>query len=116
MSDDDLVELPANNLHFILAPLLALLLVGLLGGLLRWTYGTHRQHVAPPAEHDDGDLGLLREVAVVPSPEAAGVLRAMLAAEGIRTTVRPAADGIGRRLLVFAEDEPDARVVLSRPD
>ena len=109
------MELPLNGLHFFVGPLLALLLVGVLGGLLRWTYGTHRQHVAPLDEGDDNDLGLLREVAVVPSAAAADVLRQLLTEEGIRATVRPTADNIGRRILVFAEDEPDAKVVLSRP-
>ncbi|MGH3930389.1 MAG: hypothetical protein ACRDTF_10485 [Pseudonocardiaceae bacterium] len=112
------MELPLTGHYFLLGPLLALLVVGLLAGLLRWTYGTHRQHVAPPAEDsaaDDGDLGLLREVAVVPSAEAPDVLR-VLAADGIRATSRPTADNLGRRILVFTEDEPGARVVLSRPD
>jgi len=107
-----------NGYHFLLGPLLALLVVGLLAGLLRWTYGTHRQHVAPPAEgnaDDEGDLGLLREVAVVPSAEAADVLR-ILAVDGIRATIRPTTDDVGCRILVFAEDEPAAHVVLSRPD
>ncbi|MGH3906735.1 MAG: hypothetical protein ACRDTE_21530 [Pseudonocardiaceae bacterium] len=119
MGQDELVELPSNGLHFIIGPLLALLVVGLLGGLLRWTYGTHKQHVTPYSEEDaadDSDLGLLREVAVVAGPEAADVLRRRLAADGIRATVRPTADKTGRRILVFAEDESDARVVLTNPD
>lgn len=110
------VELPLNGHHFLLGPLLALLLVGLLAGLLRWTYGTHRQHVAPPTEADGRDFGLLREVAVVPDAEAAAALRGTLAANGIRATLRPTADGAGRSILVFTKDEHDARVVLSRPD
>lgn len=114
----ELVELPSNGLHFIIGPLLALLVVGLLGGLLRWTYGTHKQHVTPYSENDavSDDLGLLREVAVVAGTESADVLRRRLAADGIRATVRPTGDGAGRRILVFAEDEPDARVVLANPD
>lgn len=114
----DSVELPSDGLHFFLGPLLALLVVALLGALLRWTYGTHSQHVAPRSEHDPADsddLGLLREVAVVPTTEAAEVLRRTLTAGGIRATVRPTADRTGHRLLVFAEDEPDARVVLAEP-
>lgn len=112
------MELPSNGLHFFLGPLLALLVVALLGALLRWTYGTHTQHVAPRCEDDadSDDLGLLREVAVVPTAEAAEVLRRLLSAGGIRATVRPTTDRTGHRLLVFAEDEPDARVVLAKPD
>lgn len=105
-------------MNFIAGPLLALLLVALLGGLLRWTYGTHRQHVTPHSESDlaEADLGLLREVAVVPTAEAAAVLRQVLTASGIRATVRPIADGAGRSILVFAEDETHAKLVLSQPD
>lgn len=112
------MELPFSDHYFLLGPLLALLVVGLLAGLLRWTYGTHHQHVAPSAEgqvDDDEDLGLLREVTVVPSAEAAGVLR-VLAAGGIRGTVRLTRDDVGRRILVFAEDEAAAKMVLSRLD
>lgn len=114
---DDSVELPSNGLHFFLGPLLALLLVALLGGLLRWTYGTHKQHVTPHTDIAGAeDLGLLREVAVVPTREAADVLRRLLAADGIRATVRPTPDTTGQRILVFAKDEPDARVLLADPD
>ncbi|MGH3939043.1 MAG: hypothetical protein ACRDTG_10500 [Pseudonocardiaceae bacterium] len=112
------MELPWNGHHFLLGPLLALLVVGFLAGLLRWTYGTHHQHVAPPTEdsaNDEGGLGLLRQVAVLPSAEAADALR-ILAADGIRATVRSTPDGAGRRILVFAEDEPAARTALSRSD
>ncbi|HEU0087423.1 MAG TPA: hypothetical protein VFQ77_07210 [Pseudonocardiaceae bacterium] len=112
------MELPSNGLHFVTGPLLALLLVGLLGGLLRWTYGTHRQHVAPPSEGDGtaDDLGLLREVAVVPDAAAASVLRRLLAADGIRATVRPTVGASAWRILVFPEDESTARLILTRPD
>lgn len=112
------MELPLIGHYFLLGPLFALLVVGLLAGLLRWTYGTSRQHVAPPAEGGapaDGDFGLLREVAVVPSAEAADIVR-LLAADGIRATVGPTADKLGRRVLVFVEDEPIAKLVLSQPD
>lgn len=106
-----------NDQHLPLGLLLALLLAGLLAGMLRWTYGTHHQHVAPPAEGTvDEDLGLLREVAVMPSADSADDVRRLLAADGIRATVRPTADNHGRRILVFTEDEPAARSVLSRPD
>ena len=111
------MELPSNGLHFVLGPLLALLLVALLGGLLRWTYGTHKQHVAPHTDLAEAeDLGLLREVTVVPTREAADVLRRRLAADGIRATVRPTPDGTGHRILVFPRDEADAKVLLSNPD
>ncbi len=116
LGHDERVELPLTGMHFVIGPLLALLIVALLGGLLRWTYGTHKQHVVPYSENDDGDLGLLREVTVVADAEAADVLRRRLAADGVRATVRPTEDDVGRRILVFAEDEPDARAILANPD
>lgn len=107
------VELPSNGLHFFFGPTLTLALMLFLGALLRWTYGTHRQHVAPSLDGDDGDLGLLREVALVHTGEDADQLRRRLAADGIRATVRSTPDQAGQRVLVFAKDESDARVVLA---
>lgn len=108
------MPLPADSLHPVYGPLLALLLLFLLCGLLRWTYGTQNDHRAPDRD-PDGDYGLLREVAVVPTAEAAAMLRRRLAEEGIRATVNPAAADQGYRIQVFARDEVDARLVLARP-
>lgn len=105
------VELPSDSLHFAFGPLLALLLVLFLGGLLRWTFGTGRDLVVPQRGED---YGLLTEVTVVPTGEAAEVLRQRLADEGLRATVAPTDDGSGRRILVFPDDVPAAKVVLAR--
>jgi len=103
-------------LHPVYGPLLALLLLlFVLVGLLRWTYGMQNDHRAPERD-PDGDYGLLREVAVVPTAEAAAVLRRRLAAEGIRATVNPAGVNPGYRILVFVQDEVDALLVLARRD
>lgn len=113
--DHDRVQLPSNSLHFFYGPLIALALVLLLGGMLRWTFGTQQQHRMPDRS-GAGGYGLLREVALVPTIEAAEVLRRRLAADGIRASVTATPDGSGRRLMVFAEDEPTARLVLARKE
>ena len=109
------MPLPSDSLHFLYGPLLALLVVAALGALLRWTFGTHREHRAPERD-PHGDYGLLTEVAAVPSPAAAAVLRRRLAADGIRATLTPTGDGAGRRIMVFPADEGIARLVLARRD
>jgi hypothetical protein len=86
---------------------MAISVVILLAGLLRYTFGRGPQG-ALPDEH--GDVGLLETVAVVPTREAADVLVAKLARERVRVTVRRAEDGW--HLLAFPSDADDARVVL----
>ena len=86
---------------------MALALVILLAGLLRYTFGRGPQG-ALPDEH--GDVGLLETVAVVPTREAADVLVDKLARERVRVTVRRGEDGW--HLLAFPSDVDDARVVL----
>jgi hypothetical protein len=87
--------------------LLAISMIILLAGILRYTFGSGPQG-ALPDEH--GDLGLLETVAVVPTREAADVLVAKLAREKVRVTVSKGEEGW--RLLAFPSDADDARVVL----
>jgi hypothetical protein len=87
--------------------LIAISMVVLLAGLLRWTFGRGPQGALPD---ENGDLGLLEVVAVVPTREAADVLVAKLARERVRVTVSRGEDGW--RLLAFPADADDARVVL----
>lgn len=96
-----------------MSPLLGLLVIGLLALALRWTFGTGRNQPGPriPDPDDPTGDGLLAEVSRVPTDPAAQVLRARLAAAGIRATVGRAEDGY--RLLVFPADLKDAKVVLS---
>jgi hypothetical protein len=91
----------------------ALVMVALLALGLGWTWGTGRDHHGP-ALPDPADVtgdGLLSEVARVPTEAAAQVLRAKLAAAGLRATVGN--DGAGFRLLVFERDEINAKLVLN---
>jgi hypothetical protein len=87
--------------------LLAFTVVVLLIGLLRYTFGQGPRGALPD---ENGDLGLLETVAVVPTREAAEVLVAKLAREKVRVTVSRGENGW--RLLAFPTDADDARVVL----
>ncbi|GLZ48019.1 hypothetical protein Acsp06_42040 [Actinomycetospora sp. NBRC 106375] len=87
--------------------LLAISLLILLAGVLRYTFGRGPTGALPD---ENGDLGLLETVATVPTREAADVLVAKLAREKVRVTVSRGEDGW--RLLAFPADAADARVVL----
>lgn len=86
---------------------MALALVVLLAGVLRWTFGGDPKGALPD---ETGDLGLLETVAVVPTREAAEVLVAKLARERVRVTVSRGVEGW--RLLAFPGDADDAKVAL----
>ena len=92
----------------------AVLMLGVVLLVLRWTFGTGRDQPAPhvPDPDDPTGHGLLTEVSRVPTVAAAQVLRSRLAAAGIRATVGEA-DG-AYRLLVFPADLATARLVVSR--
>ena len=90
--------------------LLALAVVVLLAGFLRYTFGGRSDGGAMPSVDGDGDPGLLEAVAVVPTREAAEVLAARLHREKVRATV--ARGEAGWRILVFPADADDARVTL----
>lgn len=87
--------------------LIAVAVLALLTGLLRWTFGTGPKGAVPG---DDGDVGLLETVVTVPTREAAEVLAARLAREKVRATI--AHDERGWNLLVFPTDADDAKVAL----
>jgi len=91
------------------APLVALLAIGGLAQVLRWTYGS--PGVLPRGSSDQGDstdFGLLRAVAVVDGKGEADGLRALLSDEAIRSTCSRNADG-RTVVLVFAADLDRAR-------
>ncbi|MEU7530346.1 hypothetical protein AB0A74_31780 [Saccharothrix sp. NPDC042600] len=87
--------------------LLLLVVFAALALVLRWAFGNDRRGVP---DHTGEDFGLLVEVAVLPTAEAAEVLAARLRGAGIRTTV--VLRGTGHRLLVFPADAPDAKLLL----
>ncbi|ACU39936.1 MULTISPECIES: hypothetical protein [Actinosynnema] len=93
-----------------LTPVLLLAVaLGLLALVLRWAFGDDRRAVP---DHTGTDFGLLREVALVPTEEAAQVLLSRLHAAGLRATaVRR--DG-AHLLLVFPADVADAKLLLRK--
>ncbi|MEV0681911.1 hypothetical protein AB0I60_35860 [Actinosynnema sp. NPDC050436] len=87
--------------------LLLVVVLGVLALLLRWAFGNDRRAVP---DYTGDDFGLLSEVAVVPTPEAARVLAQRLRDAGIKTTV--ATRGDLHRLLVFPADAANAKLLL----
>lgn len=90
---------------------MAMVVLGLLAVMLRWTFGTTRTMPGPNTAGKGH--GLLTEVGVLPNADSAAVLRRRLAASGVRATVSRGDAGC-YRLLVFPADEASARTVLSR--
>ncbi|HEX3781869.1 MAG TPA: hypothetical protein VHX38_19565 [Pseudonocardiaceae bacterium] len=90
--------------------------------LLRWSFGNdlpapNHQIPRQPARRRKsrpGDYGLLREIAIVPSTQAAQFVRDQLRGKGIRSTIAPTEDGAGHRILVFLSDVNAATATLLR--
>ncbi len=102
------------DLAYVTEPLMALLVLGLLVLLLRWTFRRGRSVVAsPPHRGGEHDYGLLVPVASPSTYVEAELLRARLVDHGVRATLAPTTDG--PRVLVFAEEERAARAVLRGP-
>ncbi len=91
---------------YILGPLVALAVTGVLALVLRWAYGAAKPQLVAPQEN--GDFGLLREVALVETDDGANALRALLSDAGIRSTTAKV-PGAGTRVMVFATDLDRAR-------
>jgi hypothetical protein len=86
-----------------------LILAIVIGGLvlvLKFVFGDDRRAVPDP---DGTDFGLLSEVAVVPTEEAANVLVRKLKENGVRAT---RSRNLPYRIMVFPADEANARLVL----
>ena len=99
-----------SDLHYLIGPGIAFVVVGLLALFLRWAFGTgHGRGTAEPAADDDG---LLTLVATLSRRESALALRAVLSDAGIRSTVRCPAPHRAD-VLVFFEDADRARSLAS---
>ena len=98
--------------HLVAETLIAFLMIGLLGFVLRWTFGRDKSMpVWPPTEPSDpDDFGLLAPVATVDTADEAVQVRAMLAEAGIKATTAAGPDG-RHRVLVFASELDRARRV-----
>lgn len=101
------VPIDAGSLHFLVGPVIVLLVLGVLALFLRWAFApnTPSARRRPPA-----DDGLLTRVATLSRRESALALRAVLSDAGIRSTIRfPAPHRAD--LLVFPEDAHRARTL-----
>ena len=96
-----------SNLHFLVGPSIAFVVVALLALFMRWAFGTGygRQRRPEPVQDE-----LLTRIATLSRRESALALRAVLSDAGIRSTVRcPAAHRAD--VLVFPEDAERARAL-----
>jgi hypothetical protein len=100
------VPVEAGSLHYAVGPVVAIVVLVLLGVFMRWAFGTGAAGKAPSTADD----GLLTKVATLSRRESALALRAVLSDAGIRSTLRfPAADRAV--VLVFPEDADRARAL-----
>lgn len=93
--------------------LVALVVVGLLGLVLRWVFRPSRPNVIPhrPLDASDADLGLLTVVLSRVPKQDVGQRRMVLDQAGIRSSVSKRRDGTVD-VLVFADQAAKARVLL----
>jgi hypothetical protein len=106
---------PGSEWAFLWGPGIALLVVGLLALLLRWTFshGSSLVERAARPGHED-EYGALVPVASPGSVVEAELLRLRLVDAGIRATLARTVDG--PRVMVFPEEARTARALLrSRP-
>lgn len=94
--------MPFNAGVMFIGPLVALLAIGALAAVLRWTFAGQRPDPYP------ADYGLLRPAAIAGTMAAAEQARALLASAGIRATLAVGPDRLVR-VLVFEHELEEAR-------
>ncbi|MDQ6648525.1 MAG: hypothetical protein M3Z02_00155 [Actinomycetota bacterium] len=107
----------APQYHYALGPVLALGAVGFLALASRWIFSTGSRRQQPTGEErpaDAIDYGLLVPVSTVRSAQDAELLRAVLAAEGIRATLAPFG-AAKSQVLVFRDQAARARRLVGSP-
>jgi len=100
-----------GSYSFAYGPVIALLAVGLLVVLLRWTFrrgGSLLERA--PRSGPASDYGLLVPVAEPATFAEAELIRARLVAHGVRATLAPTTEG--PRVLVFGEEASVARALI----
>jgi hypothetical protein len=100
---------PFPDGQLIIETLIAFLMIGLLGFILRWTFSRDQGAPAWPSS-DPEDFGLLAPVATVDTADEASRVKAMLAEAGIKATTSVSPDG-RHRVLVFSTELDRARRV-----
>ena len=101
--------MPSLDGQLIVETLIAFLMIGLLGFILRWTLSRDQGAPAWPPS-DPEDFGLLTPVATADTADEAARVRAMLADAGIKATTAAGTDG-RHRVLVFSAELDRARRV-----
>ncbi|MDQ7905608.1 hypothetical protein RB614_13890 [Phytohabitans sp. ZYX-F-186] len=95
---------------YLVGPLIAFAVVGVMSVVLRRAFGRDRLRPAPPLADD---FGLLRVAALVDRLDVAEAVRRTLHQAGIRSTLSTGLDGL-IKILVFPDDALRARRVLER--
>ena len=98
------MPIEAGSLHYAVGPVIALVVLVLLGAFLRWAFGSGGRRARPSTTDD----GLLTKIATLSNRRSALALRTVLSDAGIRSTIRQTAPD-RTTLLVFPEDAPRAR-------
>lgn len=105
---------PGSEWAFLWGPGIALLVVGVLAVLLRWTFSHGSSLVErPPRPGHEDEYGALVPVAWPGSVVEAELVRRTLIDAGIRATLARTIDG--PRVMVFPEEARTARAVLRQP-
>lgn len=105
------MPLDASSYHYVVGPVLAMVVIAVLAVVMRWIFGNGTSRTAATAAANRGlpvDHGLLRAVAELPDRAAGSALRAVLSDAGIRSTLGVRKDG-RVQVLVFADDLDAAR-------
>jgi hypothetical protein len=102
--------MPLTVSNFLLGPLIALAVVGVLAAVLRYILG-REVSLPDPTPADPDDFGLLCAAAVTADPDTAAAVRERLQSAGIRATLATGGDGL-IRVLVFERELDEARRVV----
>ncbi len=103
-----------TSISFMFGPVVALLALGVLILLLRWTFSHGHSLVERRAQTGSPDeYGLLVQVAAPATVVEAEMIRRRLLDAGLRATLAPTTEG--PTVMVFREDEGRALVLLADP-
>ena len=105
--------LSGSSVSYLLGPLTAFAVVGVLMLLLRWAFGGRSTSLVErrPATGSSSEYGLLVPVAAPGTFVEGELLRRRLEEAGLRATLVPTAEG--PRVMVFPEHERVARALLT---
>lgn len=103
----------SNSFSYVVGPLMAFAVLGLLVLLLRWAFRRGGSVVAAPARSGSvHEYGLLVPIAEPPTYIEGEIWRRTLEDAGIRATLTQTLDG--PRVMVWPQDSERARAALSR--